>query len=169
MKLAGALLALLGSLLAGRQYAAGRRRELACLRSLSAALMLMESELSSRASPLTVLVPLLARESREPAAGFFSLLSAGLGALGERSFRALWQEAASRSLSALGDRELHAVLDLGSALGRYPLAQQTEAIRQCRLQLAERQETAGRQLRDDLRLSWGLSASFGLLLLLLCI
>lgn len=168
MKLAGALLALFGSLLAGRQYASGRRRELAGLDSLCAALTVMESELSLRASPLTVLIPLLARESGEPAAAFFSLLADGMGALGERSFRELWQESAFRSLSALREPELRAVLDLGTALGRYALEQQTEAIRHCRSLLASRKEVAGSRLGDDLRLSWGLSASLGILLWLLC-
>ena len=169
MKLAGAFLALLGSILVGRKFSSGKRRELESLRSLCAALVLMESELSSRAAPLTDLIPLLAREAGEPAAGFFSHLSTEMEELGDRRFRELWLEAAIPSFSTLREPELHAVLELGSSLGRYPLERQLEAIRRCRSLLSERQETAGVRLREDLRLGWGLSASLGILLWLLCI
>ena len=169
MKLYGALLILMGSLLAGRQYALSRRRELQCLTALCAALERMEAELASRALPLTDLASLLARETVKPASAFFVELSCLLSALGERSFRELWQDAAPGTLSALSAREMDAFCELGAALGRYPLEKQTDAIRRCREALAARRETVSCGLRDDLRLGWGLSAGLGFLLWILLI
>jgi len=169
MKLSGALLILLGSLLAGRQYALARRRELQCLSTLCAALERMEAELSTRALPLPDLIVLLAVETKKPAAAFFSALDRLLSSLGERSFRELWQEAAQSTLPQLSCRERDVFCDLGAALGRYPLEKQTDAMRRCREQLFARREAASRSLRDDLRLGWGLSAGLGFLLWILLI
>lgn len=169
MKLTGALLILLGSLLAGRQYALSRRRELRSLTALCAALERMERELSARALPLPELIALLARETAAPANAFFSRLSDGLSALGERSFRELWQDAAQSALSPQSARERDAFCELGAALGRYPLPEQTAAIRRCREELSTRRDACARRLRDDLRLGWGLSASLGFLLWILLI
>ena len=169
MKLSGAILILLGCLLAGGQYARSRRRELQCLTALCAALERMEGELSARALPLPELIALLAEESASPASAFFAKLNEQLSALGERSFRELWQNAARCALSPLSSRERDCFSELGAALGRYPLEQQTAAIRRCRELLSVRRETCARRLRDDLRLGWGLSASLGFLLWILLI
>lgn len=169
MKLPGAILILLGSLLTGREYARARRRELAALSSLCCALERMASELSARALPLPQLMSLLAEEAEEPAAAFFLLLSGRLRELGERSFRELWQEAARRALAPLSSREMAAVCELGAVLGRYPLTSQLQAIRRCQEALSVRREASLRRLGDDLRLGWGLSASLGFLLWILLI
>lgn len=169
MKLPGAFLILLGSLLAGRQYALSRRHELQCLAALCTALERMEAELCTRALPLPDLAALLAGESTGAAAAFFAELSRRLLALGERSFRELWQEAAQSALAPLSAPERDAFCELGAALGRYPLEKQTAAIRRCREALSARQETASRRLRDDLSLGWGLSAGLGFLLWILLV
>ena len=169
MKLSGALLILLGSLLTGMQYAKSRRLELQCLHALCAALERMESELSARALPLPELIALLARETAAPATAFFTLLYERLSSLGERSFRALWQDAAQLALSMLSSRERDAFCELGAALGRYPLSEQTAAIRRCRDRLTARRDALAHSLKDDLRLGWGLSASLGFLLWILLI
>ena len=165
MRTAAAVLTLLGSLLLGavRQRAIGQR--LACLSCLAADLSRMEAELAGKNASLPAIAAMLAEEGE--ARSFFSRLSAGASSLGERSFRALWCEAAEAELPALEASEREALCALGAALGRYPLDMQLSALSRCRKTLEEHLLQARGSLPENTRLSWGLSAAGGLLLLIL--
>ena len=70
-------------------------------------------------------------------------------------------------LPALEASEREALCALGAALGRYPLDMQLSALSRCRKKLEEHLLQARGSLPEDTRLSWGLSAAGGLLLLIL--
>jgi stage III sporulation protein AB len=166
MRSAAAVLILSGSLLLGAVRQRALRTRLACLADLASALRRMEAELAGKNAPLPTVAAMLAGEEGA-ARRFFSHLSAELSELGERSFRELWCEAAEEELPGLEGAEREALCALGAALGRYPLDMQLAALSRCRNILEERLQRLRGSLPDETRLSWGLCAACGLLLLIL--
>lgn len=148
------------------------RREKARIRALEAlcgALRQMRVELGARLASVPALADMLSKRAEGDARRFFAALCEKLALLGQSELSELWAECARCELSALGADELNDFVALGRILGRGELTTQLEAISQCdcafnRALIAARAEHA-----DKRRLTLGVSASAGLMLVIMLI
>lgn len=133
LKLAGAMLLLLGS--AGMGVSAVRRleRRVTTLRTLINALEQMERELDFRLLPTQQMICEAARQSGEPASGFLHVCVQGLQQ--EMPLCDSWRQAALQELPALLPADLDVLLSLGAVLGRYDSEGQRQAIAATRSRL----------------------------------
>lgn len=166
-KMLGAAL-IVAALLAGAlSYLKQRRERMKLLEELSAALNTAAGELSLRSLPLPRLFECLSGRTQGAAAEFFSSLCGGMDRLGEEEFSTLWDRAADEKLPGLSTAEREELKRLGAVLGRYELERQLEALRLC----ADSLDAALGRARQDYpnlrRLSLGLSACAGFLLIIL--
>lgn len=165
MRIAGAALILAAFVAAGLGAVGGKKRRIGVLRSLTGALERMEGELDTRVTPLPELCRLLSADGGQ-AGAFFAAVAASLDRLDRLTFSQLWREAGEACLGALEPEEREELDRLGQILGRYALPEQTAAIRACRAALRGRLEAAERAYPEQRRLSLGLGASAGLLLII---
>ena len=119
IKYLGAFMILLSGLSLGLGRVMEGRRRIGTLRSVLAALELMQGELGANAAPLPELCTALCRRASPPAEDFFQTLNASLDRLGEEDFAALWGRAAEKELFALKNGELEEIKALGNIIGRY--------------------------------------------------
>lgn len=129
IKYLGAFMILLSGLSLGLGRVMEGRRRIGTLRSVLAALELMQGELGANAAPLPELCTALCRRASPPAEDFFQTLNASLDRLGEEDFAALWDRAAEKELFALKNGELEEIKALGNIIGRYELDAQLSALR----------------------------------------
>lgn len=167
MRLLGAGLILLAACGVGGVNWLDRQRHLRCLRALCEALSLLHAELKTNRTPLTRLLPYAAEQAEDRASAFLRQVSDSLTQLGERSFSELWQEAACCQLSVLRQGELEELLSVGRVLGRFELQEQLNTLTRCESRLRARLEQNEARSRDEARLSLGLPAAAGALLVLL--
>lgn len=167
LKYLGAILILAACGAAGYLYAASVRKHIRALESVCAALELAAGELRTRAAPMPELCALLARRSDGAAAGFFSQLSGGLNALGERAFSEIWKETVEDELACLRPGEQNELISLGNILGRYELAQQERALAACVLTLRASLSQARQSYPCQKKLGFGLTAAAGALIVVI--
>lgn len=165
MRLWGAALILTACLGAGLLRTASVRRRMETLRGLCGALELAEGELETRLTPLPELVRLLAGRSSGQTGDFFRLLDASFGFLGAEDFAALWSRAAATALTALSSADREELVRLGQVLGRFELDRQLAALEACVRALRGELEAARVRYPGDRRLSLGLGAAAGALLI----
>lgn len=168
-KIFGAALIIAALVLGALSYLKQRRERMRLLEQLSAALNMAAGELSLRALPLPRLFELLSGRAQGAAAEFFAALCDGMDRLGEENFSTLWDKAAREKLPELMPEEREELKRLGAVLGRYELERQLEALRACAAVFDGALCRARRDYPDRRRLTLGLSACAGVLLIILLI
>lgn len=165
MKILGGALIFLGFLAAGLVHTSAEKKRIETLCQLVLALELMEGELSARRTPLPELTALLANRSTGQAGAFFRQLADSMEQLGDRSFDTLWSRAAE-NLNALDRGEREELIRLGPVLGRFEMDKQLAALGCCCSALREALRGAQSRYPDKQRLSLGLTAAAGALLII---
>lgn len=129
IKLAGALILMLGASGIGFGAAAQLRAKVSSLRALIGALELMERELSFRLTPMPDLLAGVAQKAQEPACYFFARCRDSLEQLGEKRLGELWRESLDAEADLLlSSEETLIMAGLGEVLGRYDGEGQRQAI-----------------------------------------
>lgn len=169
IRFVGALLAFLGCFSMGLIKLKREKAELSALEAVCDALGQMRVELSSRLAPIPELAGILSRRTQGDARRFFALLCSKLNKLGERELCELWCECAETELCALNADALRDFIALGQILGRGELDLQLAAIARC--EASSRQTLAEGRTRfaGQRRLTLGVSASAGLMLVIMLI
>lgn len=166
MKILGAVMALAASGMIGfMRIAAGRSRK-DTLEAFTGALVLMKGELSARLTPLPELTEYLAMNSCAGAGRFFRVLSERIVQLGRRELAELWTETARDTLTMLSADELDEIMRLGRVLGRCELDMQLAAIDRCTAHLDRALTHVRAEYPQLCRLSIGLPAAAGLMLVI---
>lgn len=148
------------------------RREKARMRTLEAlcgALCQMRVELGARLASVPALADMLSNRADGGARRFFAALCEKLALLGQSELCELWAECARRELSALGSDELNDFIALGRILGKGELSTQLEAISRCESTFDRALIAARTEHADKRRLTLGISASVGLMLVIMLI
>ena len=148
------------------EYARAQSARLRELSSVAAMLMLMESELAARLTPLPELVSLLEPVASEPAKAFLALLTESLDRLGEESFGSIWSDCVRRAFRELKEDERAELERLGASLGRYDIGSQLHAVRQCAEALSRSEERCRSELPDRRKLHMGLACTGAALLVI---
>ena len=169
IKLFGAVFAIAACLMAGNSYYISKRVHCRSLDAMCLMLRLMRSELSTLGADLRCVLESIAPRLETPASDFALLLSQSMDMLGQQSFEKLWTDCAATCLTALEGEELWALGELGAVLGRYELSQQLCALDACAERLCSMQEKAQSQLTAQRKLSLGLPAAFGIMLVIVLI
>lgn len=168
-KLLGALLITAALVLTALVYLKQRRERIRLLEELAAALSAAAGELSLRALPLQRLFELLSTRAKGPAEEFFAVLFKRMDRLGEEDFFTLWEKTAVEKLPGLTPAEREEFSRLGAVLGRYELERQLEALSACAAAFDEAARRARQDYPDRRRLTLGLSACAGALLIIILI
>lgn len=169
MKLAGALLTFLGCCMTGVAQAHTARRRLDALAALCEALCLMKRELGTKLSSIPDMAERAAVQTRGAAKGFFTALSARMDELGRVELAQLWAECAAAELPALSGAEEREFAALGAVLGRCDADMQLAAISACEAYLRAVLEHARGDYPQQRRLSLGIAAAAGALLVIVFI
>lgn len=135
LKLLGALLLTGGGLALGLGAVGTLDARAKGLTALTAALGLLEGELSFRLPAMPQLFASLARRAPEPAGAFFAACARGMDTLGERPFEEIWAGAAAETPMGLAAEDREILLELGSVLGRYGAEDQRRAVEGARARL----------------------------------
>lgn len=170
LKLAGAVLLMLGAAGLGFGAVGQLRARVDSLRALIGALEQMERELTFRLTPMPELMERTARQAREPARYLFAHCRDHLWELGEKSFGALWREAlAVEPDLLLEDREREVLTELGDVLGRYDAEGQRKSLQRAAAELVRclRQAEEDRERLGRVYTALGLGSGAMLVILLL--
>lgn len=169
MRALGALMAFAACGAMGLLRVMSERRRIDALAALSEALRVMRGELAARLTAVPELTEYMARHSRGDAKSFFSAVSDRLSQLGKRELAELWRESVMETLPALETYELRELASVGLVLGRCELDVQLAALDSCAAVLRAAQERAQAEYPQQKRLSLGVSAAAGLMLVTLLI
>jgi len=161
LKLLGAALVTLCGLALGLDAVGSLARRERALRSLCAALTILERELAFRLPPLPELFRELGAQSPPPAAELFARCAGDLERLGERPFAQLWT-AAAESLPDLTGEDRAILAQLGAVLGRWDAHDQRQAVEEVRLRLSEQAAQAASRRGREGRAYGVLGLSLGL-------
>lgn len=169
IRLFGALMAFSGCFSLGLMKLRREKARIRALEALCGALSQMRVELGARLASVPALADMLSARAEGDARRFFAALCEKLAFLGESELCELWAECARRELSALGADELNDFIALGRILGRGELSTQLETISQCEGAFNCALVAARAEHAEKLRLTLGVSASAGLMLVIMLI
>lgn len=169
MRLAGAFMVFAACGAMGLMRVAGAKARMEQLAAVERALALMRGELALNLTPMPNLIEYVSLHSCGGAREFFSALLRKLSALGERELSALWTEAAAETLGLLGVEERAELDALGQILGRAELSEQLSAIERCERCFDGALKSARIEYPTHRRLTLGVSAAAGLLLVIVFI
>ena len=161
LKLIGALLLTGGGFVLGMAASGTLADRVRGLSALTAALELLERELSFRLPPMPDLLEGLARRAPAPADRFFAKCAKGLDELGEKPFDQIWSEALSGAPMGLNAEDAALLGELGGVLGRYDGEGQRQAVAQTRARLTERLQEARDERRRQGRVYGTLGTALG--------
>ena len=160
MKLIGAILCAVAWVAVGMKYYGNEKKRLAALTSLSQAFSMMRSELELSLAPLPELLEIPAEGY---AAVFLENMSTGMEHIGETELSQIWSKALEDCPPLLNGDEKRIIKALGAVLGRATLDTQLQALSDASTRLLMRAEELRQKLPTARKLSFGLSAAFGLL------
>jgi stage III sporulation protein AB len=169
MNLIGAMLIMLGCAAAGIMKAHGLGELDKTYSSLISALMLMKSEISSRASALDDVMNVARSSAAGDTARFIGTVIENFSILGEKSFCTIWSSAAESCLQSISQRSLSAVKVLGGSLGKYESAMQCAAIGRCIDELSAEQKSLRETLGTNKRMYIGIGGAAGLIIAIVLI
>ena len=164
MRALGALMAFAACSAMGLLRVASERRRIETLAALTEALDVMRGELAARLTAIPALTEYMARHSRGDAQSFFAAVLDRLPQLGKRELSELWCESVMETLPSLETDELRELASVGLVLGRCELDVQLSALDRCAAALRAAQERAQAEYPQQKRLSLGVSAAAGLVL-----
>lgn len=163
----GAAVLLLACVMAGFMRYSGKKAAVEEMRSLCEALQLLRSELKNSDSPLPDALRCVAYSCAGSGGRLAKGLVESLDKLGDVPFAQLWQQSCRENLCCLPAELLENAGGLGLVLGRYETGEQLRAIDRLIIALENEQRSAASRLSTDRRLSLGLSATLGLMLVIL--
>ena len=167
MKLCGALLILLSSLAAALSLLGEERKKQRSLAALRQGLLTLRGAIAERQTPLPEAFRTLAGEAEDKTVrAFFTVLTRNMESLGERSFSALWRDAAE-ALGPLGGETAERLAALGGQLGGRELERQCAALDKCAEVLEGQLAQAAARRAERRRMTLGLSLSLGSFLIIL--
>ncbi len=169
MRALGALMAFAACGAMGLLRVASERRRIDTLAALAEALCVMRGELAARLTAIPALTEYMVRHSRGGAQSFFAAVLYRLPQLGRRELSELWSESVMETLPSLENDELRELASVGLVLGRCELDVQLSALDRCAAVLRAAQERAQAQYPQQKRLSLGVSAAAGAMLVILLI
>ncbi len=137
LQIAGAILLVFGAASVGMRAAEQLTLHVRVLREMMAALMILERELTFRATPMPELLEQLGERTKGPISRLFVSCWRGMDNLGERSLGDLWRLALEADDLPLEDEERETVGELGNILGRYDAESQREAVAATRDRLSQ--------------------------------
>lgn len=169
MKLIGVVLILSGSFGIGFsaiQRLAGR---VTALRSLTAALDVLEHELEFGLPSMPEWLKNTASRSSEPASSFLRACIEKLNIQDGMTLAEAWRVAAEQELSVLKPCALETIMSVGLVLGRYDAESQRNSISAARIQLKAQMEAALEERSRCGKVYGTLSAAVGLFLIIILI
>lgn len=169
MKLIGVMLILSGSFGIGFsaiQRLAGR---VAALRTLTAALDVLEHELEFGLPSMTEWFENTASRSLEPASSFLRACIEKLNIQDGITLSEAWRTAAEQELSILKPCDIETIMSIGLVLGRYDAESQRSSISAARIQLAAQMEAALEERSRCGKVYGTLSAAVGFFLIIILI
>lgn len=169
IRLFGAIMAFSGCFSLGLMKLRREKARIHALEALCGALSQMRVELGARLASVPTLADMLSKRAEGDARGFFAALCEKLTFLGKSELCELWAECARREMSALDADELNDFIALGQVLGRGELSSQLDAIANCEDALNRALCAARAEHADKRRLALGVSASAGLMLVIMLI
>ena len=166
IKYIGAAVLLSACIMAGHLRYRGKKAALEQMRSFGEALQLLRAELKSCDSPLSDALKRVADSCTGCGAELARQLHENMDRLGVVPFGILWQQACRENLPYLPAELLESAEGLGRVLGRYETGEQLRAIDRLITALESELSMAALHLSSDRRLSLGLSAAIGLMLVI---
>lgn len=163
MNLIGAMLILLGCTAAGIIKAHSLDRLDKTYSMLISALMLMKSEISSRAAALDDILSVVFDAVTGDTARFIETVIGNFSKLGENTFCTIWSSAAESCLQCVSQRSLSALKALGSSLGRYESSMQCAALDRCIGEISAEQKALRETLCANKRMYVGIGGAVGLI------
>ncbi|MCI6184952.1 MAG: stage III sporulation protein AB [Clostridiales bacterium] len=163
MNLIGAMLVMLGCTAAGIIKAHSLSQLDKTYSTLISALMLMKSEISSRAAALDDVLSIVFGAVTGDAARFIEAVIGDFSKLGDETFCTIWSSAAESCLQCVSQRSLSALKALGGSLGRYDSSMQCEAIDRCISELSAEQKSLRETLGANKRMYVGIGGAAGLI------
>ena len=158
MNLIGAMLVMLGCTAAGIIKAHSLSQLDKTYSTLISALMLMKSEISSRAAALDDVLSIVFGAVTGDAARFIEAVIGDFSKLGDETFCTIWSSAAESCLQCVSKRSLSALKALGGSLGM-----QCEAIDRCISELSAEQKSLRETLGANKRMYVGIGGAAGLI------
>ena len=170
LKIIGAVLVTVATTSVGLMSAGYLKNRARTLSTLVFGLEIMRAEICTRLTPIPELLELLARQTGEPANIFFADCLIKLRAMRGRPFSEVWKAALKGSGAlVLNDAELEILTELGSALGRYDVERQGEAIsgakKRLEAQLAKAESERDKESRT--RTFLGIAAGIAIAIILI--
>lgn len=165
----GAIMAFSGCFSLGLMKLWREKARIHALEALCGSLSQMRVELGARLASVPTLADMLSKRAEGDARRFFTALCEKLTFLGKSELCELWAECARRELYYLGADELNDFIALGRVLGRGELSSQLDAIANCEGVLNCALIVARAEHADKRRLTLGVSASAGLMLIIMLI
>ena len=167
-RLLGAAAILLASYLTAFLRLRGKRERIRRLRALSDSLVRLRSELCERQRSLgEIFFQLASNAADAKIKAFFALLGESLRQLGERGFLEIWNTAVAVSFAHLGEEAVNTLCAAGLLLGGSELDAQGAALGTAARRLGALADAEYEALKNDRKLSFGLSLSAGAFLVII--
>lgn len=165
MKIIGAIMLVSACTFFGFIQAKKLRFRQSCLESVLDGLRFMDAELKNGAVPIPEIFSELCKLPDSRLHSYYVNLNEKIGNLGEASLSEIWCGCAlgDRSIS-LSERQRQELSRIGSYLGRYSEAEQSEAICACIEHLESQLKGSEEKARQGTKLYMGLGLTFGLML-----
>ncbi len=163
MNLIGAILVMLGCTASGIIKAHSLSELDKTYGMLVSVLMLMKSEISSRAAALDDVLNVALGLSTGDTSRFIGAVINDFSKLGEETFCTIWSSAAESRLQFVSQRSLSALIALGGSLGRYESAMQCAALDRCIAEISAEQKNLSETLYENKRMYVGIGGALGLI------
>ncbi len=167
-KLVGAGAILMAGFLAALLHLRVKTEKLRTQRALCQCLLELRRELLERRRGLGEIFALLKEKSdTEALRSFCAVLCAGMDKLGDLAFSEIWNAAADGLVDAAGEESADALRPLAVVLGGSELDRQCAALETAARRIEEARLVQRERLKEEGRLTFGLSLSAGALLVIM--
>ena len=163
MNLIGTILIMLGCTAAGIMKAHSLCELDKTYGMLISVLMLMKSEISSRASALDDVLNVVSGMATGNTACFIEAVIGDFSKLGDKTFCTIWSSAAESCLQCISQRSLSALKALGGSLGRYESSLQCAALARCIAEISAEQNILRETFGANKRMYIGIGGAVGLI------
>ena len=170
IKMSGACLILLASVMTSGMLLKEKRKHYSLLAALKRSLAYLSCEIGEKGAPLKGCFETLAFENENEIAGsFFRTLRDEMSGLGEKPFSVIWEDCVRKRLFLLSDQEKEIFLPLGQALGRSNPAALCEALDAADHAIEERITQLENRQGNFRRIAFGIPLSLGAMAVILLI
>jgi len=170
MKVLGAGMIFLASILTASAMIAEKRNRYRLLISLKESLFLLCNEIGERTAPLAESFAYLSNHGNcEATCRFYRRITGEMSALGEKLFSEIWQDSVSAELVLLSEQEKAVLLSIGQAFSGVDPEMLCGRLENAAHALDAQIEKMEKEKNDYLRLAFGLSLSIGVLTIIMLI